>query len=191
MSNSIKKLNKLVNPDLKHLFHWLNAIKISLNEKKTEMVIFKSKQSKFEADLKITRIRIDTNLLFKMRKYVSLKILRSNYFAIFDCYFYYCCLVWLQNSGSIQLIVVLQNKKKENRIINFQLRNHHTSPLFKKSPILKFEDKICLENILFVSKFLNNLSPSVFNSGFVFWSGQHSYETSSSTKGILIKKHFL
>ena len=28
-------------------------------------------------------------LLFKMRKYVSLKILRSIYFAIFDTYLYY------------------------------------------------------------------------------------------------------
>ena len=35
------------------LVHWLNANKISLSVKKTEMVIFKSKQKKFEGDLKI------------------------------------------------------------------------------------------------------------------------------------------
>ena len=34
LSNSIKKLNKLVNADLKHLVNWLNANKISLNVKK-------------------------------------------------------------------------------------------------------------------------------------------------------------
>ena len=34
LSNSIKKLNKLVNTDLKHLVNWLNANKISLNIKK-------------------------------------------------------------------------------------------------------------------------------------------------------------
>ena len=34
LSNSIKKLNKLVNSDLKHLPNWLNANKISLNVKK-------------------------------------------------------------------------------------------------------------------------------------------------------------
>ena len=119
-SNSIKKLNKLVNADLKHLVNWLNANKISLNVKKTEMVIFKSKQKKLEGDLKIKLcskrlyptksvkylgVKIDTNLtwqhhvndpsiklnranalLCKMRKYVSPKILRSIYFAIFDCY---------------------------------------------------------------------------------------------------------
>ena len=32
-------------------------------------------------------------LLFKMRKFVSLKILRSIYFAIFDSCLSYCCLV--------------------------------------------------------------------------------------------------
>ena len=53
MSNSIKKLNKLVNADLKHQVNWFNANKISLNVRKTEMVIFKSKQKKFEDDLKI------------------------------------------------------------------------------------------------------------------------------------------
>ena len=77
LNNSIKKLNKLVNADLKHLVNWLNGNKISLNVKKTEMVIFKSKQKKLEGDLKIKlcgkilyrtesvkylRVKIDTNL---------------------------------------------------------------------------------------------------------------------------------
>ena len=108
LSNSIKTLNKLVNTDLKHLINWLNANKISLNVKKTEMIIFKSNQKKLEGDLKIKLcgkrlyptetvkylgIKIDITLsweyhvndlsiklnranvlLFKMRKYVSLKI---------------------------------------------------------------------------------------------------------------------
>ena len=109
LSNSIKKLNKLVNADLKHLLNWLNANKISRDVNKTEMVIFKSKQKKLEGDLKMKLcgkrlyptesvkylgVKIDTNftwehhvsdlsiklnranaLLFKMRKYVGLKIL--------------------------------------------------------------------------------------------------------------------
>ena len=92
------------------------------------MVIFKSKQKKFEGDLKIKlcgkklyptesvkylAVKIDTNLSwqyriddlsiklnranalhFKMRKSVSHKTLRSIYFANFDSYLSYCCLVW-------------------------------------------------------------------------------------------------
>ena len=45
-------------------------------------------------------------LLLKMRKYVSLKILRSIYFAIFDPYLSYCCLAWAQNCSAIQRIVI-------------------------------------------------------------------------------------
>ena len=136
LGNSINKLNKLVNADLKRLANWLNANKISLNVKKTEMVIFKSKQKKFEGDLKIKLsgkrlyptesvkylgVKVDTNLswqyhvndlsfklnranalLFKMRKYISCKISRSIYFAIFDSYSSYCCLVCAQNCSTIQ-----------------------------------------------------------------------------------------
>ena len=68
-------------------------------------------------------------LLFKLRKYVSLKILRSIYFAIFDSYLSYCCLVWDQSYSTIQRIIILQ--KMAIRIINFQPRNFHTNPLFK------------------------------------------------------------
>ena len=136
------------------------------------------------SDLSIKLNRINS-LLFKIREYVSLKILRSIYFAIFDSYLSYCCLVWAQNFSSIKRILIFQ--KKTVRIINFQPRNSHTSPLFKQNLILKFQDKICLENILFVSKSLNNLSPSIFNTWFSFSSDQHNYETSSSTQGNLMK----
>ena len=53
LSDSIKILNKQVNADLKHLVNWLNAYKISLNLKKTGMIIFKSKLKKLEGDFKI------------------------------------------------------------------------------------------------------------------------------------------
>ena len=49
-------------------------------------------------------------LLFKIRKYVSPKVLRSNYFAIFDSHLSYCCLVWAKNFSSIKQILILQKK---------------------------------------------------------------------------------
>ena len=96
---------------------------------------------------------------------------------------FYCCLAWAQNRSTIQRIVVLQ--KKAVRIINIQPGNSYTSPLIKLNSILKFQDKICLENISFASKSLNNLTPSVFSTWFNFSSNQHNYETSSSTRGNL------
>ena len=116
------------------------------------MLIFKSKQKKFEGDLKIKLsgkrlyptesvkylgVKIDTNLswqyhvddlsiklnranalLSKIRKFVSLKILRSIYFAIFDFYLSYCCLVWAHNYSTIQCIIILQKKLLELLISN-------------------------------------------------------------------------
>ena len=73
-------------------------------------------------------------LLFKMRKYFSLKILRSVYFAIFDSYLSCCCLVWAQNYSTIQQIIL---QKKAIIIINLQPRNFHTSPLFKQNSHFK------------------------------------------------------
>ena len=130
------------------------------------MVIFKSKQKKFEGDLKIKLcgkrlypteslkclgMKIDRNLswqyhvndlsiklngtnalLFKLRKYVSLKILRSIYFAIFDTHLSYCCLVWAQNCSTIQQIIILQ--KKAIRIINFPYQSSIPIPYSNKTP---------------------------------------------------------
>ena len=115
-----------------------------------------------------------------------LKTLLSSCISYRDVMLKSNAMLWaMQCYCTIQWIVILQ--KKAIRIINFQPRNSHTSHLFKQSSILKFQDRICLENILFISKSLNNLSPSVFNTWFWFSSDQHNYETSSSTQGNLTK----
>ena len=61
-------------------------------------------------DLSIKLNRPNT-FLFKMRKYVVLKILRSINFATFDSYLSYSCLVWTQNCSTVQRIVILQKKQ--------------------------------------------------------------------------------
>ena len=77
--------------------------------------------------------------------------------------------------------------KKALRIISSQPHNSHSSPLFKKKIILKFSDKVNLENILFVSKSISNPLPSLLNNWFLFSSDQHSYETSWCSLGNLYK----
>ena len=42
-SKSLKKMNKHINHDIKHLCQWLRSNKISLNASKTEIIIFKTK----------------------------------------------------------------------------------------------------------------------------------------------------
>ena len=51
--DSVEKINKSVNIDLKLLVHWLNANKIALNVSKTELVFFKTNRKKINSDIKI------------------------------------------------------------------------------------------------------------------------------------------
>ena len=52
-SKSVNELNKYINLDMKNLTGWLNANKISLNVKKTELVIFKHKKKKLQCPIRI------------------------------------------------------------------------------------------------------------------------------------------
>ena len=64
----------------------------------------------------------------------------------------YCYLLLAQNCSLVQLILILHEKAV--KIINFKSNDSHISPLFKRSSILKFQGKTCLENILYFSKSL-------------------------------------
>ena len=121
-------------------------------------------------------------LLFKIRNFVNSSILRTIYFAIFESHLNHWDLAWSQNCNAINGLVILQK--------HFQPRNSPYSPLFKRSFILKFSDKVSLENTLFVSKSINNLLPSRFNDWFLFSSDQHNYETSWSSLGNLHKPSY-
>ena len=123
-----------------------------------------------------------------MRNFVNSSILRTIYLSIFESHLNYCCLVLFQNCNAINWLVILQ--KKALGIINFQPHNSRSSPLFKRSFILKFSDEVTLENTLFVSKSINNLLPSLFNDWFLFSSDQHNHETSWSSLGNLYKPSY-
>ena len=110
LSNSIKQLNKLVNANLKHLFNWLNANKISLNIKtKQKMVIYVSKQNKFESDLQI-KLWVKRLYPFENVKYLGEKI-----YINLSCYIFLKVLnTWLWKFiqilvGSIMLMIFSVN----------------------------------------------------------------------------------
>ena len=93
-SKSVYRLNKYVNLDLKNLTYWLNANRISLNVKKTELVIFKHQRKKLDSPIKIKLnrkrlypsksikylgIKIDENLNWKQHIHdIAIKLNRAN-----------------------------------------------------------------------------------------------------------------
>ena len=97
----------------------------------------------------------------------------------------YANLILGQNLHSLSRIIILQEKVL--RIMNFQSRDSHSSLLFRSNNILKLEDKILKENILFINKSFNNLLPPVFKSWFTFCSDLHNYHTVSSTADKIFK----
>ena len=62
--------------------------------------------------------------------------------------------------------------------------------LFKSNHILKLEDKILAENILFINKSFNNILPPVFKNWFTFCSDFHSYKTVSYTADKIFKPSY-
>ena len=124
-------------------------------------------------------------MLFKVREFVNTKILKSIYYAIFDCHLNYANTVWGQNRNSMNRLIILQ--KKALRIMSFECRNAHSNPLFFRHEIIKLPDKIIMENCLFISKSINFDLPPIFNHWFTFSSDSHNYETSSSSKCLKVK----
>ena len=72
-SKSVKKLNKQINHDMKHLNNWLNGNKISLNVENTELVIFKSPRKVLLNEIKI---KLSGKRLYPATsvKYIGIKI---------------------------------------------------------------------------------------------------------------------
>ena len=92
--------------------------------------------------------------------------LRNIYCAIFDSRLTYSCIGWAQNIHTVNKLIILQ--KKALRLMNFKNQFFHSSPLFSENNILKFIDKITLENILFVNKAVNRQVPPIFYDWFTF-----------------------
>ena len=72
-SKSVNKLNKYINLNMKNLNGWVNANKISVNVKKTDLVIFRHKKKKLECP---TRIKLSRKRLYPSNsvKYLGVKI---------------------------------------------------------------------------------------------------------------------
>ena len=127
-------------------------------------------------------------LLFKIRNFVNIKTLKAIYYTIFDSHINYVNVIWAQNSNAVNRVSALQ--KKVPRTISFQPRDCYLSSLLEKQNLLKFKDKIQLENILFVSKYFNNILPSIFDNWFTLYSNMHNYNTAASLTGKLFKPSF-
>ena len=147
------------------------------------MVIFNSKQKKFEGDLK--RKWKEQMLSFsKWGNMLVLKYLDLSILVFLKPTYLTAVLSGLRIVALFNKLWFYRKRQLESLIFNREI----PIPVpYSNNFILKVQNKICLENILFSSKSLNNLTPSVFSKWFRLSSDQHNYETSSSTQGNLTK----
>ena len=96
---------------------------------------------------------------------------------------FYSCLVWAQNINSMKRLYILQ--KKSLRLMYFFNRNTHTAPLFKDSNILKFPDKMTLENCIFIKNYFSQTLPTPFKNRFTLSTDSHTHNTRWSNLGCL------
>ena len=96
-------------------------------------------------------------MLSKIRHFVDQKPLKAIYQAIFESHLYSSSLVLALNFNSTKRLFILQ--KESLRLMFFLRREAHTNPLFKDCNILRFYDKIALENSIFIHKSFKHQLP--------------------------------
>ena len=122
-------------------------------------------------------------MLYKVREFVIISLLKLVYHVIFDCHLNYWNTVWVQNKNSLNQLFLF--KKKALKIISFECRNARSNSLFYRHETVKLHDKIIIKNCFFISISINFDLPSIFNNWFTFSSDSHRCETSCSLKRFL------
>ena len=167
INTSPKEIQKQIKYDLKCLYKWLLANKISLNCSKTELIIFHKPGypiQNFNFKIKTNGDMITpTDHIKYLGVYLDSKEeLKSIYYAIFSSHMVYGCQIWEQSRSShVGKIFKLQNRAL--RIINVEDFHANLNPLYINNKILKLQDFIRLQNCLFVHDYLNNVLPACFD----------------------------
>ena len=127
------------------------------------------------------KVKRSIGTLFKIRKFVTPKILLQLYYSLIYPYLTYGLILW-GNTYVTNLNPLVTLQKRVVRIITFSHYDAHTSPLFKELSIIKLLDLIPLHNSLFMYDYFNNNLSPVFNDFFKSVSTVHSYNTRLSSK---------
>ena len=218
------KLQSNLNKDLKGLYKWLLANKISLNAAKTELVIFRkpswnrpiskikiagtriapSTNTKYlgifldeflngsaHCDQLYTKLRRANGMIAKARHHIKHipEHLKTIYHSIFSSHMIYGCQSWgLRENKFVKKIQVLQNNAL--RLISFAPSfRDHVSHIYKEFEILKLNDFITMQNLLFVHDYFHNKLPPCFNGYFALSNSIHSHCTRTANQGQLFVPH--
>ena len=114
-------------------------------------------------------------IMYKVKSFVSDKILLMLYNTLILPYISYCNILWATSKSMINIILLLQ--KKAVRICTRSGFRDHTEPLFARLKCLKVDDINLMQTALFMFRFNTNLLPMPLSHMFQPNSAVHSYST--------------
>ena len=217
-AESIDKLEKIINNELKKLYTWLIVNRLSLNIDKTNFLVFHpyNKPVKQRITVKIHKkainekdqikylgVIVDSTLtwkahidkicksvsrtigvLYKIRPYVNIKILKTLYYSLIYPHLIYAIEVW-GSADNTHLSHLFMLQKRIVRMVYFLDKRQpdysfpSADPLFQKLDMLKVHDLFKLKIAKFVYNSLNKLNPTNFHSWFKLTSQMHNHNTRS------------
>ena len=205
----MKKINKHISHDIKHLCQWLRSNKISLNASKTEIIIFKTKLKTITKHLNFrvsgqkinpttslkylgvhfsvsltwenlqTKVNRAIGLFSKIRHYTHKSLLKTIYFCLFNSHLIYACQIWRQSKTKL-FQEIEQLQDKAIRIISFLPKGASGKEVYSTLKILKIRDFISLQNVLLVKDVFEEKIPSLFMTYFKKLNTQHLHATRSA-----------
>ena len=155
----------------------LNGIKLVPKSEIKYLGLTMDEHLTFKTHINITNAKLKraNNLLALSRHYLPRNTLKQVYYAQFHSHLVYGCQVWGFENKNITQTQTLQ--KKAIRLMIFANNDLPTDNLFKELGILKLDDLIKTNNIIFTHKTLNNNSPSHFKNFYQLYTPSHDYPT--------------
>ena len=101
-------------------------------------------------------------VLSKLKRILPPRILKTIYNCLIACHLNYGVLLWGRSSNQL-----FKLQKRSVRLITASKYNAHTDPLFKSLQILKLEDIVKTQELVFFYKFVNGPLPSYFQTNYI------------------------
>ena len=211
--NSLKRLNKHINRDLKFVVQWILANKQISIYRKNKDCHFKSRNRKISKHLnfrisgqkivtvdsvKYLGLTLQSDLHWKMHltsleKKLSKSIgllpkflLKTIIYSIFNSHLIDGCEVWSQNQNNVLVHRLQKLQEKAVCLIDFETNTNVVGRLLKDSNILKLTDFIKYKYALFIRNSLRKENIPIFNEFYTLFNQSHVYNTRGSTSQMLI-----
>lgn len=129
------------------------------------------------------KIAKNIGIMYKLRHYLSLKMLRQLYYNLIYPYINYALLSW-GNTYKSRLTKIITKQNKSIRVIFFASNRESADPYYGILRLLKFNDIFKLKAASFIYEIINNPSniPEPFQDYVIQASKVHNYNTRYANK---------